>query len=67
MNNGALFCHLSSDRIADLIRTAEGSVCFARPGIQIGPATAMVEAAKRIGPKLLTISLDFDERVLRMG
>lgn len=67
MNNGELFCHLSSAGIAALIRSAEGSVCYAGPGIQQEPAQAMVEMAGRIGPELVTVSLDFDERVMRMG
>lgn len=67
MGNDALFCHLSSDRIADLIRTAEESICYAGPGIQAEPAKAMADVANRIGAELLTVSLDFDERVMRMG
>lgn len=67
MNTEALFCYLSSDRMADLIRAAEGSVCYAGPGIQSKPAQAMAEIAGSIGPELLTVSLDFDERVMRMG
>lgn len=67
MNNKELFCYLSSGAIADFIRKAEGSVCYAGPGIQLGPALAMFEIAKRIGPELLTVSLDFDDRVMRMG
>ncbi|WP_199930502.1 hypothetical protein [Sedimenticola thiotaurini] len=67
MNDGELFCHLSSARIAELIRTAEGAVCYAGPGIQQEPAKAIAEVASRIGPELVTVSLDFDERVMRMG
>ena len=33
MNTDALFCSLSSQRIADLIRSARQSVCYAAPGI----------------------------------
>ena len=67
MNDNPLFCYLSSQRIADFISAAKGTVCYAGPGIQVAPARAMVEVAKRIGPELLTVSLDFDERVMRMG
>ncbi len=67
MNSTGLFCHLSSDRMVELIRLAEGSVCFAGPGIQGKIAKAMADVANRIGPELLTVSLDFDERVMRMG
>ena len=67
MTIGALFCSLSSQRIADLIRTARQSVCYAAPGIQSDVAQAMVETAGRLGPEMLTVCLDFDERVMRMG
>lgn len=67
MNDDSLFCHLSSGRIADLISDAKCSVCYAGPGIQMEPAQAMAEIAERLGPEMLTVSLDFDERVMRMG
>lgn len=67
MDQGALFCHISSADIAELIRTAKGSVCYAGPGVQAKPAEAMAEVAKRIGAERVTVSLDFDERVMRMG
>ncbi len=43
-NNGELFCLLSSRKIAVLIRTAEGVVCYAGPGIQQEPAKAIAMA-----------------------
>lgn len=67
MSQAPLFSHLSSNRIAKMIRAAQGSVCYAGPGIQLEPAQAMADVAGRIGPELLTVSLDFDERVMRMG
>lgn len=67
MSHETLFRHLSSSAIAELIRGAEGAVCYAAPGIQKAPAEAMAEVARRIGPEMLTVSLDFDERVMRMG
>ena len=63
----ALFCSLDSIAIASAIRAAEHSVCYAAPGIQAEPAKAMAEVARRIGPELITVCLDFDERVMRMG
>jgi len=62
-----LFCTLDSERIADLIRSAERFVCYAGPGIQIAPAQAMCEVASRLGVEMVTVALDFDERVMRMG
>lgn len=67
MNPNTLFCHLSSTRIAEMIRTAKHSICYAGPGIQIRPAESRVEAAERLGPEMLTVCVDFDERVMRMG
>jgi hypothetical protein len=62
-----LFCSLDSAAIANDIRRAQYSVCYAAPGIQREPAKAMAELARRIGPELITVCLDFDERVMRMG
>jgi hypothetical protein len=67
MSTDALFCSLSSPRIADLIRSARQAVCYAAPGIQSDVAQAMVETAGRLGQEMLTVCLDFDERVMRMG
>lgn len=67
MNGDTLFCRLTSDAMAAAIRAAEHSVCFAAPGIQIEPAEAIAEVAARIRPELITVCLDFDERVMRMG
>ena len=49
------------------IRKAKHSVCYAAPGIQQEPANAMAELARRIGQELITVCLDFDEHVMRMG
>ena len=62
-----LFTHLCSARIAALIRNANRRVCYAAPGIQVAPAQAIAEVAKRLRPDELTISLDFNEASLRMG
>jgi hypothetical protein len=67
MNTTNLFCILSSENMAQLIRQAEIMVCYAGPGIQIEPAQAMVEVAARLGPEMLTVCIDFDEHVMRMG
>lgn len=67
MNAEALFCTLGSADIARLIRSARQSVCYAGPGIQLEVAQAMVETGARLGSEMLTVCLDFDERVMRMG
>ncbi len=67
MNSENYFCHISSSRIADLISKAHTSICYAAPGIQNEPAQAIVELTKRLGPEMVTITLDFNEDVMRMG
>ena len=62
-----LFLSLDFAGMAEKIRGAEVSVCYAAPGIHREPANAMVEVARQIGPELITVCVDFDERVLRMG
>lgn len=62
-----LFEALNSERIAAEIRTAEYSVCYAAPGMLNLAAEALVDIAEKIGAELITVCLDFDERVLRMG
>ena len=67
MNQDKFFCCLSSNRIAEIIATAQETVCYVGPGIQKVPAWALVEVGKRIGMKNISVLLDFGERVLRMG
>lgn len=63
----ALFRSLDSAAIASDIHKVQYSVCYAAPGIQQEPARAMAALAQRIDPPLITVCLDFDERVMRMG
>ncbi len=67
MNTDALFCSLAPLRIAELIRSAQHAVCYAGPGIQLDLAQAMVETSNRLGKEMLTVCLDFNDRVMRMG
>jgi hypothetical protein len=62
-----LFLSLDSSRIAYEMMGAERGVCYAAPGIQREPADALAVLAGKIGPELITVCLDFDERVMRMG
>lgn len=65
--NSALFSSLSSQRMAQLIRGSQKRVCYAAPGIQDEPAAALVALKAQLFPISITVSLDFDERTLRMG
>ncbi len=67
MSAGTLFCLLNSRRIAELVDGAKHSVCYAAPGLQMAVAKAMAVTAHRLSPDMLTVCLDFDERVMRMG
>lgn len=67
MNKDAFFCHLDSTKIADFIRSAERAVVYAAPSIQMLPAQAMVDVSKKLEPLMLTVNMDIDEHVLRMG
>lgn len=67
MDDRALFCSLDTDGVAHLISQAQSAACYAAPGIRLPVAQAMLECAGRLGPELITVCLDFDERVMRMG
>jgi hypothetical protein len=67
MSYGPLFSTLTSGDIARFIESAKKSVCYAAPGVQDEVARALLIVMARTGPEMLTVSLDFDERVLRMG
>jgi hypothetical protein len=71
MNNDVktIFCNLTSTVIAELIKNAKNSICYAAPSIQIEPAKAIVELidSTEFLIEMITISIDFDERTFRMG
>lgn len=67
MSNDVLFCTLTSGDIARFIESARASVCYAAPGVQDDVAHALLSVMARTGPEMLTVCLDFDERVMRMG
>jgi len=62
-----VFCNLSFHDMGNFIRSAKESVCYAAPGVQSQVATAIADVAQRLGPEMTSVSLDFDERVIRMG
>lgn len=53
--------------MADFISRARIAVCYAAPGLRQKTADALAQTAQRIGPDLITVYPDFDERVMRMG
>jgi hypothetical protein len=67
MSSNDFFCHLDSSKMADFIQTAERAVVYAAPSIHTLLAQAMREVSLRLDPMMLTVSLDMNEHVLRMG
>lgn len=67
MSQQAFFCHLDSPAMVAFISSAQRAVVYAGPGIHMLPSQAMVEASKRLGPEMLSVNLDVDERMIRMG
>ena len=62
-----LFLSLDSSQLARKITRAGQNVCYAAPGILKEPAETLAARARKIGPEMITVCLDFDERVMRMG
>ena len=67
MSQQSYFCHLTTRGIAEFIRSATGFVCYAAPAIQDEPASALVGVAERLGKAMVTVCLDVDDEVFRMG
>jgi hypothetical protein len=67
MRTKPLFVSLDSSCLAREISLAQRSVCYAAPGILKEPADALAALSRAFGPELITVCLDFDERVMRMG
>lgn len=67
MKNESFFQQINSKELQKLISGTKGSLCYAAPGIQVGPATSIVDLSKRIGCECILVFLDVDESVLRMG
>jgi len=63
----AFFVQLNSDTLSNLISSASYSVCYAAPGIQSKPAQALIDLASEVGKELITVCLDVEENVIRMG
>ena len=70
MSTSPVFFDLSSNRIADLICRASSRVLYAAPGIQDGPAVALVKLKERsLPPELTTVTFElpllmFDTEVI---
>ena len=66
MSEQALFRALDFAAMAAFIAEGKTGICYAAPGIRTDVAKALLAFAKR-EPNLITVHLDFDERVMRMG
>ena len=67
MNQESFFCHLGHLEIESFILTAQRAVVYAGPAIHLYVAEAMVEVSKRLGTEMLTLNMDLNENVFRMG
>lgn len=67
MMREAFFQHINSEVLCEIIAQTKTSLCYAAPGIQEIPAIEIVALSKNIGPELISVFLDIDENVLRMG
>jgi hypothetical protein len=67
MNQYSIFCALDSKRMAARIRFAKHRVCYVAPGLQLSVAQAICEVVERFPAITITVCIDFDERVMRMG
>lgn len=63
----AFFQHINSEVLCEIIAQTKTSLCYAAPGIQEITAIEIVALSKNIGPELISVFLDIDENVLRMG
>lgn len=62
-----LFTALSARRMSGLIRAARQRVCYAAPGLHEETAAALAALKSTSSSIPITVSLDFDERTLRLG
>lgn len=67
MMREAFFQHINSEVLCEIIAQTKKSLCYAAPGIQKIPAAEIVALSENIGPELISVFLDIDENVLRMG
>lgn len=64
---GAVFCHVSMDDLAKLIREARQLAIIAAPGIDEAIASAIILATQAIGPDNVRVILDVAEENCRAG
>lgn len=62
-----LYLSLDAKTIAEIISKAKESICYAAPGIFSEIADALAEVSQRIGTESITVCLDLNEEVYRLG
>ena len=67
MMRETFFQHINSEVLCEIIAQTKKSLCYAAPGIQKIPAAEIVTLSENIGPELISVFLDIDENILRMG
>jgi hypothetical protein len=61
------FIALSSEKLAELIRSAEKRVAIVAPSIHLDVGEALCEAALRLGTAKIDLIVDLNEKVFRLG
>ena len=61
------FIALSSEKLAELIRSADKRVAIVAPSVHLDVAKALCEAALRLGTAKIDLIVDLDEKVFRLG
>ncbi len=67
MARESMFLALNAKRIAQLISSTRERVCYVAPGVHLAVADSLCDAWKRLPTGAVDVSVDVDERVLRMG
>lgn len=65
--NNEFFTYIDSDKLCDLIHSAEESVIFAAPGIWEDVSIALTAASGRLGREMMIVCLDVNEQTMRLG
>ncbi|MCF7482915.1 hypothetical protein L3V31_14465 [Vibrio sp. J1-1] len=67
MEEREIFINIDSNTLVEMISVAEESIILASPGIQTNVAKALANSARTIKPEMITVCLDVNEAVFRMG
>lgn len=64
---GRIFVAMPQERVAAEIKEAHHRVVLAAPGIHLPVAESIMDAVDRLGTEAVTVVVDCDDEVCRMG